>query len=69
MRVNSCVATFVLALLILFLCTCRFVYVWDAVTQRLEYKLPGHLGSVNDVHFHPNEPISESKERGVRESK
>ena len=38
---------------------CRFVYVWDAVTQRLEYKLPGHLGSVNDVHFHPKELISE----------
>ena len=41
------------------LCIFRFVYVWDAVTQRLEYKLPGHLGSVNDIHFHPNEPISE----------
>ena len=48
---------------ILVVCFCRFVYVWDAVTQRLEYKLPGHLGSVNDVHFHPNEPISELKER------
>jgi Prp8 binding protein len=21
------------------------------------YKLPGHNGSVNDVQFHPNEPI------------
>ena len=46
-----------IAMLTFFVC-CRFVYVWDAVTQRLEYKLPGHLGSVNDVHFHPKEPIS-----------
>jgi Prp8 binding protein len=35
----------------------RSVYVWDTVFQRLMYKLPGHLGSVNDVHFHPKEPI------------
>jgi Prp8 binding protein len=35
----------------------RFVYVWDTVFQRLMYKLPGHLGSVNDVNFHPKEPI------------
>ena len=35
------------------------------MTQRLQYKLPGHLGSVNDVHFHPNEPIS--KLRKLRE--
>jgi len=39
--------------------TCRFVYVWDTVTQRILYKLPGHLGSINDVDFHPNEPICE----------
>ena len=37
--------------------THRFVYVWDTVTQRILYKLPGHLGTVNDVDFHPNEPI------------
>lgn len=35
----------------------RFVYIWDTVFQRLMYKLPGHLGSVNDVDFHPKEPI------------
>lgn len=35
----------------------RFVYVWDAMTQQLIYKLPGHRGSVNDVDFHPSEPI------------
>ena len=37
----------------------RFVYVWDSVTQRILYRLPGHLGSVNDVDFHPKEPIGE----------
>ncbi|XP_022916662.1 U5 small nuclear ribonucleoprotein 40 kDa protein [Onthophagus taurus] len=35
----------------------RFVYVWDVSTRRLLYKLPGHNGSVNDVDFHPNEPV------------
>ena len=33
------------------------VYVWDFATGRLVYKLPGHTGSVNDVHFSPKEPI------------
>lgn len=35
----------------------RFVYVWDTTSRRILYKLPGHNGSVNDVVFHPNEPI------------
>jgi len=35
----------------------RFVYVWDVAGKKLIYKLPGHLGSVNDVDFHPKEPI------------
>lgn len=35
----------------------RFVYIWDTVTRRIVYKLPGHQGSVNDVDFHPKEPI------------
>jgi len=35
----------------------RFVYVWDTVTRKILYKLPGHNGSVNDVDFHPVEPI------------
>ena len=35
----------------------RFVYVWDTVTRKILYKLPGHTGSVNDVDFHPSEPI------------
>ena len=35
----------------------RFVYVWDTTTRRILYKLPGHAGSVNDVDFHPEEPI------------
>ncbi|KAJ8945711.1 hypothetical protein NQ314_009073 [Rhamnusium bicolor] len=35
----------------------RFVYVWDTTSRRIIYKLPGHNGSVNDVKFHPNEPV------------
>eukprot|EP00466_Bigelowiella_natans_P016201 jgi/Bigna1/54310/estExt_Genewise1Plus.C_310119 len=35
----------------------RFVYVWDALDGRILYKLPGHQGSVNEVDFHPSEPI------------
>jgi len=35
----------------------RFVYVWDVNSKRILYKLPGHRGSVNEVDFHPKEPI------------
>jgi Prp8 binding protein len=35
----------------------RFVYVWDTTSRKLLYKLPGHTGSVNEVDFHPEEPI------------
>ncbi|XP_055327643.1 U5 small nuclear ribonucleoprotein 40 kDa protein-like [Paramacrobiotus metropolitanus] len=35
----------------------RFVYIWETQTRKILYKLPGHNGSVNDVQFHPNEPI------------
>ncbi len=28
---------------------CSFVYVWDAATSKLVFKLPGHNGSVNEV--------------------
>ena len=35
----------------------RFVYVWDTTSRRILYKLPGHAGSVNEVSFHPEEPI------------
>lgn len=35
----------------------RFVYVWDFHTKKILYKLPGHTGSVNDIDFHPLEPI------------
>jgi Prp8 binding protein len=35
----------------------RFVYIWDTTTRRILYKLPGHNGSINDVDFHPKEPI------------
>ncbi len=35
----------------------RFVYIWDTTTRRILYKLPGHAGCVNEVDFHPFEPI------------
>jgi len=35
----------------------RFVYVWDTTSRQILYKLPGHVGSVNEVDFHPKEPI------------
>eukprot|EP00803_Ostreobium_quekettii_P009593 evm.model.scf_279.1 EVM.evm.TU.scf_279.1 scf_279:83-3694(+) len=35
----------------------RMVCIWDASTRAMLYKLPGHKGSVNDVVFHPKEPI------------
>ncbi|CBY17997.1 unnamed protein product [Oikopleura dioica] len=37
----------------------RYVYVWDVNSRSLQYKLPGHMGSVNDAQFYPNvkEPI------------
>ena len=35
----------------------RNTYIWAVETASLEYKLPGHKGSVNEVDFHPSEPI------------
>ncbi|KAG2437583.1 hypothetical protein HYH02_011223 [Chlamydomonas schloesseri] len=35
----------------------RMVYIWDTSSRKLLYKLPGHTGSVNEVVFHPKEPI------------
>jgi len=35
----------------------RMVHIWDADEGKLLYKLPGHTASVNDVSFHPLEPI------------
>jgi len=34
-----------------------FVYITDTASRRVLYKLPGHAGSVNEVDFHPKEPI------------
>ncbi len=39
---------------------CRFVHIWDTTTRRILYKLPGHAGSVNEVAFHPEEPIGKN---------
>ncbi|MXQ79420.1 hypothetical protein E5288_WYG000438 [Bos mutus] len=50
----------------------RFVYVWDTTSRRILYKLPGHAGSINEVAFHPDEPIrrweieGERSERGIK---
>ncbi|EGC34957.1 hypothetical protein DICPUDRAFT_152778 [Dictyostelium purpureum] len=35
----------------------RQVYIWDSNTTKIQYCLPGHNGTVNEVAFHPNEPI------------
>jgi Prp8 binding protein len=35
----------------------RNVYIWELESGSLLYKLPGHKGSVNEVVFHPSEPI------------
>ncbi|CAF4969598.1 unnamed protein product, partial [Rotaria sp. Silwood1] len=35
----------------------KHVYIWDIATRKILYRLPGHLGSVNEVDFHPNESI------------
>jgi len=34
-----------------------YAYCWEAKSAAILYKLPGHKGSVNDVQFHPVEPI------------
>jgi Prp8 binding protein len=36
----------------------RFVYIWDTNTRQIQYRLPGHEGSVTSVDLHPEEPIS-----------
>ncbi|EFC40609.1 predicted protein [Naegleria gruberi] len=33
------------------------VMIWNTTTRKIEYQLPGHHGSVNCVHFHPQQPI------------
>merc|ERR1712154_515283 len=35
----------------------RMVYVFDVESGKMEYKLPGHKGSVNEVDYHPKEPV------------
>jgi len=35
----------------------RMVYIWDTTNRQIKYKLPGHQGTVNEVCFHPKEPI------------
>uniref|UniRef100_A0A7S0S261 Anaphase-promoting complex subunit 4 WD40 domain-containing protein n=1 Tax=Chlamydomonas leiostraca TaxID=1034604 RepID=A0A7S0S261_9CHLO len=45
----------------------RMVYIWDAATCKMQYKLPGHTGSVNECVFHPQEPViaSASSDRTI----
>lgn len=33
------------------------VFVWNVEKNSIEYKLPGHKSGVNDIAFHPTEPI------------
>ena len=33
------------------------VYLWDVGRGQIKYALPGHKGTVNEVAFHPKEPI------------
>lgn len=35
----------------------RDVCVWNTANGQILYKLPGHAGVVNDVQFHPTQPI------------
>ena len=35
----------------------RMVCVWDVRGSKMEYRLPGHTGSVNEAVFHPAQPI------------
>ena len=35
----------------------KMAYVFDIKSNKIEYKLPGHKGSVNEVDLHPLEPI------------
>jgi Prp8 binding protein len=35
----------------------QMTYIWDGLTSEIKYALPGHKGSVNEVVFHPKEPI------------
>ena len=35
----------------------RVVHIWDANTTEIAYQLPGHMGSVNEVCFHPSQAI------------
>jgi WD40 repeat protein len=36
----------------------KFLYIWDFESGKINYKLPGHNGSINDIAFHPMEEIS-----------
>ncbi|ORX51948.1 WD40 repeat-like protein [Hesseltinella vesiculosa] len=35
----------------------RSVVIWEVLSGKILYKLPGHRGCVNDVDWHPKEPI------------
>ena len=43
----------------------KFLYIWELSTAKLAFKLPGHTGSINDVDFHPNEPISKRRKKNT----
>lgn len=35
----------------------EYVYIWDVESSKLIYKLPGHKSTINEIVFHPKEPI------------
>jgi len=35
----------------------KHVYIWEFASGKILFKLPGHIGSVNETAFHPQEPI------------
>ena len=35
----------------------KMVHIWDEFTSQTLYSLPGHIGCVNSVIFHPTENI------------
>jgi Prp8 binding protein len=45
----------------------RSVVIWNTLSGGIDFKLPGHTGSVNDVVFSPTEPIiaSASTDRNI----
>ena len=55
--VPMCYVVLMHDVLVFSLLCCRIVHIWDYNSCKELYHLPGHKGSVNEVVFHPSEPI------------